>query len=156
MKFYFTALALTAFSTLAAAMPAVGDTAAFDGTAVTSQGQSIAFHTVLTLTQFDASQNAYLQTSTTTAPGMQSVSKQAWVLASDLLSDETVQGILAQCSSQGGVSETVAVPAGTYNTCRITDSSDGSIYNIGAVPFGIVKAQQGQTTMSLVGFQAGH
>lgn len=155
MKLMLTALALTAFSTLAQAMPAVGDVAAFDGTTVTSQGQPIAFHTELTLSQFDASQNAYLQTSTTTAPGIQPIVQQKWVAATDLIDDATVQAILAQCSSQGGVSEVIAVPAGTFNTCRIVDSSDGSVYNVGAVPFGIVKAVQGQTNMSLVSFQAG-
>jgi hypothetical protein len=148
--------ALTTFSTLAQAMPAVGDTASFDGTTVTSQGQAIAFHTVIALAQFDASQNAYLQVSTTTAPGIQPSVQQKWVAAADMINDATVQAILSQCASQGGISETVVVPAGTFPTCRITDSSDGSIYNVGAVSFGIVKAQQGQTNMSLVSFQAGH
>ena len=155
MKLMFTVLALTALSTLAQAMPTVGDTAQFDGTTVTSQGRTVAFHTVIALAQFDAAQNAYLQTSTTTAAGIQPIVRQKWVVATDLLDDATVNAILAQCPSQGGVSETVAVPAGTFATCRLTDSSDGSIYNIGAVPFGIVKTSQGQTNMSLVSFQAG-
>ncbi len=155
MKLMIAALALTAFSTLAQAMPAVGDFAAFDGTTVTSQGQQIAFHTEIALTQFDASQNAYLQQSVTTAPGIQPIQEQKWVNANELLSDATVQQILASCAQQGGVSETVTVPAGTFNTCKITDSSDGSMYNVSQVPFGIVKATSTQTNMSLVSFRTG-
>lgn len=155
MKLVLSTLAALVLSTVAQAMPAVGDTAAFDGTTVTQQGQPIAFHTVITLTQFDASQNAYMQQSTTTANGIQPVVQQKWVGAQDLISDATVQQILGNCPAAGGTLETVAVPAGTFNTCRIVDN-DGSIYNVGAVPFGIVKAQQGQTNMALVSFQAGH
>jgi hypothetical protein len=160
MKMILAALALIAtsvvVSTTAQALPAVGDTATFTGTTV-QQGHQIAFQVVTTLTQFDAAQNQYMQTTTTSAPGMQPNIEQKWMPATSIVTNEKVAYLLANCAAQNGVLESVTVSAGAFNTCRITDQQ-GSQYNIGPVPFGIVKGNQpaSQTSFALVSFSVGH
>ena len=155
MKMIFSALVVLTVSTLAQAMPAVGDTSTFQGTTL-YQGNQAAFQTVMTLTQFDASKNSYIKTTTTTANGMQPQVEQKTVAASELITDATINYVLANCASQNGVLEAVTVPAGNFNTCRI--SQKGATYNVGAVPFGIVKGTDpaSQTVLQLSSFQLGH
>jgi hypothetical protein len=157
MKMILSALAILGFSTLALAMPAVGDTATFTGSVV-SQGQTIPFQNVIALTQFNAANHQYMQSSVVTSSDGKVLDQQSsWVNETDLLTDATVTSLLANCAAQNGVLETVTVPAGTFNTCKITDQ-EGAMYNVSNVPFGIVKAVQpkSQLNMSLVSFQHGH
>ncbi len=150
------AASFVAVSTVAQAMPSVGDSATFSGVA-TQQGQKIPFQTVIALTQFDASQNAFVSTTTTTFAGSQPRVEQKSIPAKDLLTDAMVANLVSNCPANGGISETLTVPAGNFNTCRITDQN-GNVFNVGAVSFGIVKTVQdnSQLTLELMSFQAGH
>lgn len=47
---------------------------------------------------------------------------------------------MSQCGSVADtVLETLTVPAGVYNVCKVTNYNEGTIVWIGDVPFGIVK-----------------
>ena len=148
------ALATLALSAVAHASPAVGDTAAFDGT-LTQGSQSTGVHVTVALTQFDPAKNAYLEVQTVTAASGRSKTDQAWVATTDLLDDAIIGQVLADCAGQGGTSESLTVPAGTFNTCRI-EQQDGTVVNVGAVPFGIIKQANAQLSISLSSFTAGH
>lgn len=156
MKLFLT-LAVTALSLAAQAMPAVGDTANFSGQTATGSGQLVQFTMSMQLTAFDAASQTWTEQVTTTVPGRPAQVQTKQVATSDLISDATVTQLIANCAGEGGVAETVTVPAGTYPTCRITDNQ-GAAYNVGQVPFGIVQAAQpsSQLSMQLQSFAAGH
>jgi hypothetical protein len=83
------------------------------------------------------------------------------VMKSDILTTEQIQLWLDYCSENGGMKETVAVPAGEFETCKTPlmnemGEQDGSLW-LGHVPLGIVKQERMRAdgtsyTMSLRAF----
>lgn len=88
-----------------------------------------------------------------------------WRKLEDLITPDLVTMILAYCTQQGGTNETVTVPAGTFETCKLptegealgirlfSDATSTGFIWVGMAPFGLVKLQQvdfdGQTTIAL-------
>jgi hypothetical protein len=68
------------------------------------------------------------------------------VKISDIFSEEKAQAFVDQCTENNGVREQIEVPAGIFDTCRVTMASSGGgegVFNIAAVPFGSVKSIEG-------------
>jgi hypothetical protein len=127
-------------ATVAFAYPAMNDTATF--TATISNGvQTMNAIVEVTITDFNASANQYTLTQVATVQG-QVQTDQSVVGADELMSQAVVLQILGNCAAAGGVDETVTVGAGTFNTCKITQTSsagDTMMVNIADVTFGFVK-----------------
>ncbi|MCB0340649.1 MAG: hypothetical protein H6626_13430 [Pseudobdellovibrionaceae bacterium] len=83
-----------------------------------------------------------------------------WKKRKDLPDNSLVQMILAVCEQQGGVKESIKVPAGTYDTCKFPIEENGmaqfgvkpagfssqsqisGFYWIGLAPFALIKIHQ--------------
>lgn len=148
----FATLALLLAATIAQATPAVGDIASFSGTTVHA-GQTYPLQITLQLTAFDQPTGAFTQVTTTQVAG-QTQTRSEQVAAADMITDATVESLLTNCVANGGVSEIVAVPAGTFETCKIA-GDDGTLYNVGRVPFGITMVTSPENNLSLVSYVNG-
>lgn len=147
MKSLLIASLLVASSSLFA-MPKIGDMAAYSGS-VAGMNMTVKSE----LTAFDSQKSTFTKVSTTTFMGQASTESEE-LTSEDLLSEETISAMMEYCETSyiNGKRETVAVPAGTFDTCAIT-SQDGSIINIGMVPFGIVKMSNNNVTLSLTEYK---
>ncbi len=132
-------LATTVLATIAQATPLVGDYSNFKVT-VDVQGQIVPGTLELALVAKTAT--GFKMTNTTKFENQPAEHNEEDVTAEELLNDEIISYLLANCSAQNGKLETVTVPAGTFNTCAI--SNDNSTSWIGQVPFGMV--QRTETT----------
>lgn len=73
-------------------------------------------------------------------------SDETWVDGSDIMSSSDSAMIVANCSNPqvGGVLETVEVPAGKFNSCKVIGKNEEGhpvTLWIAAVPFGLAKAK---------------
>ncbi|MES2856875.1 MAG: hypothetical protein V4692_13485 [Bdellovibrionota bacterium] len=137
------------------AMPSVGDTSILS---VYSKTHGVNLEVRLELTQFDSSSQSFKQVTTTSLPGYPSQVEEEWVAGEDLLSGDSVEYILANCSQIEGLPQTVATAAGNFETCQLKtqDSNGGTgVVNIGRVPFGIVTGDTADASMSIRSFQFG-
>lgn len=137
MKSVFVSLASLLVTASAFAMPAVGDQALYNVN-LTQGAQSMTGTLEQLITGMDGSLFVVQQTTNMGKDSQVQTDKKA---AQDLLSDATVNMVLQNCAANGGKSETITVPAGTFPTCAIPvqDSEGTGTYWIGAVAFGIVK-----------------
>lgn len=128
-------------SVVAMAYPAVGDLASYSGTY--SQGpNNVPFTMELTLVQYDAALQQYLQRQTLVF-GAQTQVQDTWVKQSSLLNPTSVAQIVSNCSAHGGKLEQVVVGAQALQACAlpvVTDTED-SVYWIADVTFGIAQAR---------------
>lgn len=143
-----TFLAALAFTTVASAFPAVQDRAEFKGVFQGGGGGSIDFLQSLEITGFDASSNIYTVRSTLTARG-QNQAQEIQVAKDDLLDRARVQMVIANCPMAGGTAETLTVPAGTFQTCKIPQERGGEVW-IAEVPFGIAKQVSVDEEMNVI------
>lgn len=137
-------------STYAMAYPMVGDKVEWTGTVVGTDG---------TTTEVKGSKEVLSQDPTTMKWLVKSwVQMGKWERCEtkekkNLYSSEKWQEIMTNCVTRGGVMEEITVPAGTYNTCKMTktgddkgghhgDDGDSVTMWWGDVPFGLVKVMK--------------
>lgn len=134
-------------TSLFAGTPSIGDTASYNLTSPAQPG--ITIEIVSTLTDFDATTNEFTKLSTMTVMG--NSQEQTEMVDKDELSN--FDQIITFCESDmiKGKLETVTVPAGTFNTCKL--SIQGQSVNIADVPFGVVKATSAEYNMELTSFK---
>jgi hypothetical protein len=138
--------ALTLAASSSFAMPTVGDSASYD-LVQTMSGQTVNYSITETLTGYDAANKQFSEASLATYNG-QSSSTTKVVLASKLLTDAQVTSYVAGCTGIGGVNETITVPAGTFNTCKVSSTQNGTTgtINVALVAFGIVRYESSDAT----------
>lgn len=144
-------LALALFSTAAYATPQMGDAAAYNAT-VQQNGQEMLGDVTVELVNFDARQNAFLERQTLTFSGQQPQVSEEWKASSEYLDDATIDALLGNCAGNNGVSEQVTVPAGTFNTCKLTINNaevQGYLW-VAKVPFGFAQMIQQRKADGLV------
>lgn len=158
MKFQSTlaATVVTLASTVCLAYPKVGDMAEHVGTYLTPKGD-VAVSQKTEILSYDAGSGQFGLRTSREAEGKietQDIS----VASGDLVSKETVTTILSDCAGAGGIEEKITVPAGDFNTCKLTDTSSGDIW-VGDVPFGIVRNHftdaSGEVTFELKTYKIG-
>ena len=135
-------------------MPTVGDSAFFQGTY-----DGMAAQERMTLMEFNEQNNQYRKETIVAVGSYAPQTKEEWVSASDLPTDAQMEQLIGNCAQNSGVSETLTVPAGTIQTCRISLQRGGTA-NLGPVPFGIVKMDTNEDgkalTLSLSTFARGN
>ena len=127
-------LATTVLATLAQATPLVGDYSNFKAT-VSTEGQTMAGTLEVALVAKTAT--GFKMTATTKFDNQPSEHQEKDVNADDLINDEMISYLLANCAAQNGQLQSVTVPAGTFNSCAITN--ENSTIWIAQVPFGFAK-----------------
>lgn len=139
MKPIFTLTLVSLLTSFALAFPKVGDSATFSGLFEGGGGGSQSFTQTMSIKSQDLSGSVALYTviNQMEVEGQIQSQEQAFNL-DDLLTDETVKQILAECTTHGGKPETVSVAAGAFRSCAIDTSRGGKIW-IAHVPFGIAK-----------------
>lgn len=150
---------LMAVSSVAFAYPALNDKAEFAGKYEGGGGGSMNFTLSLEITNVVNNGTQFVVHSVTTLPNGKVQAQDETYNASDLLSQETVNEILSQCSQSGGVIESVTVPAGTFQACSLPQQNGGRVW-IGDVTFGLVKniqidEEMNKVTIELQAHQAG-
>lgn len=149
-------LAVLAFSVVASAYPALKDTATFNGLYEGGGGGSMNFTQKLEIVGQNGTK--FVVRSTLSLPNGQTQTQDQSLEGSDLLSPDTVNMILAQCSQAGGALESLTVPAGTFQTCAIPQERGGKVW-VGDVVFGIVKQiqvdeEENRITIELASFSS--
>jgi hypothetical protein len=140
MKFLFALTFLVATnSSLALAMPKIGDYAAYD-VVLNQESNSFVGTVSWELTAYDSATKVFTRHTIMILNGNTQVSDDA-VSESNLFNDTTVYDALAHCSNYKGVLVPVTTSAGTFNTCSVpVRSSQGSGNDwVANVPFGLVK-----------------
>ena len=134
-------LSLALLAGSAMATPKIGDQANFSLT-ISKAGQTIPGAISFELTQFDASRNQFLQHQVTQVQGGQTQTQDNWVSANDMLTDEKIDAVIANCVRAGGQNQSIQVPAGTYPTCALpingNDGTKGVVW-VAKVPLGLVR-----------------
>lgn len=131
-------LALALVSASAYATPKLGDYAAFDLIA-SQDGQSAQGSLEQEILQTSGDQ--FLERQTITFSGQAPEISESWKPASEFMDDATIQAILDNCSSAGGVIQSITVPAGIYNACALNfdnEESRGTAW-VTKVPFGVAR-----------------
>lgn len=129
------------------AMPNVGDVAILAGSA---DGLQIEIKSELVASSADRSSFTRLNTTmidNSKSEEVETISKE------DLVSEETIQTLLMMCESEmlNGKLETITVPAGTFETCKI--EAEGSSINLGLVPFGVVRVSNATASFELQSYK---
>ena len=106
-------LATTVLATLAQATPLVGDYSNFKAT-VSTEGQTMAGTLEVALVAKTAT--GFKMTATTKFDNQPSEHQEKDVNADDLINDEMISYLLANCATQNGQLQSVTVPAGTFKT----------------------------------------
>lgn len=121
----FIAIALfNLFSASAFAWPTVGDRANYD--MVIDVGQQIRGSLSLATTELNSSQDQVTVHVTTTVQGEKVNESDNQVSLSEFRRfAETLPSFIAACAQNGGTPETITTPAGTFNTCKIPNDSEG-------------------------------
>lgn len=127
-------LATTVLATLAQATPLVGDYSNFKAT-VSTEGKTMAGTLEVALVAKTAT--GFKMTATTKFDNQPSEHREEDVNADDLINDEMISYLLANCAAQNGQLQNVTVPAGTFNSCAITN--ENSTIWIAQAPFGFAK-----------------
>lgn len=139
----------------ALALPKVGDQAIYDVT-VTEQGKRSAYTSVVEIVAFNAVNDTYLQRDTKKVDGQPDQIQEDWKEPAEIMSDDKVENILADCDQVGGVTAGVAVPAGNFTSCSLPVSADetqpfaGRVW-IARVRFGLARSEltaKGVTTVT--------
>lgn len=149
------ALVLTS-SSFAIATPSVGDSSVFAYT--TRSGGNFAQGT-FEMSLISQSGDSFQRLQTSHMENSPTESYEETIVASDLLDDQTIAELLANCTELGGQPEQLTVPAGIFETCMMMENQNSRTW-VGAVPMGIIKqvtlAQTGVLiTMELMSFKYG-
>jgi hypothetical protein len=142
-------LSVSLFSSALLAMPAVGDMATYK---ILADGYDIVQKQELV--SYNSSTGSFTKVTTNLVFGQESTTSEV-VAVADLNTDAELNQLLAYCSHPqiGGKLETVSVPAGTFNTCAISEGSQKA--NLGVVPFGLVRFSDTNATVELVSYKLG-
>lgn len=161
MKAVFTAILLGSVTSLAT--PAVGDSAKFN-VSIEQNGAAITGSYEMNLVSVDASGN-FMMRSVVELEGQPANTSEESVATNDLLADERINEIVANCAGFGGTAATTTIQSLDIPTCVLPLADDAGQQNgeihIGAVPFGILKQVQTnnqvgrRTVLELVSFTAG-
>jgi hypothetical protein len=137
--------ALLLVSATAAAEPKVGDRATYNET-ITKDGKTVVATNVVELVRFDDENHRYLERDTKRITGQPDQVEETWKETAEMLTDEKVASILADCDGAGGSGTLVWVPAGIYPACEMPVKADdmqpltGKVW-IARVPFGLAHAE---------------
>lgn len=157
LMFLFTSSGFSAFASQSKfatsnsyAMPKTGDKADY----VISQTGNAVGTMSMELTAFDSVTAEYTRVTTTTAAGKPPSTNVEQVKASDLLSDEAADQMLADCARDGNSPEHITVQAGAFDVCHMKMINMDLF--IGKVPFGMIRVEMSQgLTFELVDFKLG-
>jgi hypothetical protein len=122
MKNLFSFLLTTVVASSAFAWPKLNDTATYDAAAHLGAQTAVGTLTLLTTAidvggdSMTVQQNTFFNNSSSTGSTSVKLS-QMQQFAQEL------PALIADCAHQGGTAETVATPAGTFNTCKIVDDT---------------------------------
>ena len=130
-------LATTVLATLAQATPLVGDYSNFKLT-IDANGQTIVGTYEMALVAKVT--NGFKMTRTTKFENQPAQHEEEDINSDQLINDEMISYLLANCSTENGKLETVTVSAGTFNTCSLPTET-GKVW-VTQAPFGVVKAQE--------------
>ncbi len=150
----FTAITVFLTSVITIAMPKIGDHSVLS---VIKNGVNIGT-LEYELLQFDITKNQYLEVETQNFYGKKTVD-QYWTTG---MSDAQIASYLTHCPANGGIFQTVTVPAGTFPTCAVPVTLPDATETmwLGQVAMGVVKVdiQQGSNHLvaNLVDFGLGH
>lgn len=122
------------------AYPAVGDRVEYQGTVTQKDGTVIPLTLVKEVVSYNDTTKEFTVREEEDLNGAKKVDQND---ESSLYTSERFKEISTNCVPQGGVIETITVPAGEFATCRVTttDSEDAEpeLTWFGDVPFGAVK-----------------
>lgn len=145
-------LSVLLVSSFAFALGKAGDKASYN-TKMVAAGQSYQGTITVELAK-SASNQLVLRTSST----LNGVLRQEEKLADEnsIVTDLKIVQIMGNCKQMNGVEETVVVPAGTFNSCKVALPQNAGSVNFAAVPFGIAKLSDGELlSMELLSFVEG-
>ena len=122
-------------SSLAIAKPSIGDMATFN-VIVKNQGETNVVTLGQTITSFNESTRQWAVSETVNAN-----STEVMRAEDELLGRDEIQGILENCVAYEGALESIQVPAGTFNACKLNIGAEGqpSYAWIGEVGLGVIK-----------------
>lgn len=103
------------------------------------------------ITAFSEELNQFTQTYTKTFNGVTTV-EHIQLKANQVNTKEMNERTLEFCEKLGGQQEVVTVPAGTFNSCKTSNSNILTTYS-GPVPFGFVKGLSGNISFELLRFE---
>ncbi len=103
---------------------------------VTTDGKTETGSTEQSVLSYDSKSDQFEIKIVTKISGQEEVEEE-WIDREELLSASFATSVIANCVSEGAVLETITVPAGKFQTCRV-EMGTGQIW-FAAVPFGIVK-----------------
>lgn len=136
MKIMITILTTVLAAAIAQASPNVGDTSEFAYTDV-SNGTRLEGSYSRAISAMDATTLTVVED--VTFAGRPQGHSEVVMKSTDILTPAQIQVWLDYCAQNGGVKETLSVPAGLFETCH-TQIENGSIW-LGQVPLGIVKQE---------------
>lgn len=120
----------------ALATPAVGDQAVYSGT-VTTKNKTMAYELEQSILSQDTTTGKFKMQTKASYNG-KSLKKAYPVDQQNLLSDSAINQQMTDCTKNLGTLETITVPAGTFNTCKMKGQG-GHVWIASGIPFGIVK-----------------
>lgn len=133
-------LSALSLSSVALATPKVGD---FANYALTMQNGGNSMNLNLSREILSQSGNSFVVRQIIQLPDGQQQTSESTEDASNFLSDATIEGLLTNCASAGGTMQSIAVPAGNFETCAVpfsNDAENGTVW-IGRVSLGMVQIQ---------------
>lgn len=125
------------FPRVSLAFPIIGDYALFDGVAQTDLGQ-VNYESSMEVTAIGPEAGMITITSKYIIGGQEQSIDTAAHAETYLELNATVD----HCSEAGGILETITVPAGTFDTCHMSNTSSNAQIDFwfGKVPFALVKS----------------
>lgn len=132
-----TSLTVLFLSSACLAYPDVGDRVSWTGEIVSSRGEKQSIH----ITKEVLSKNADSQWKVKISATVGSQKTEQTTLVRDLFTPEQYKSLMTSCQNNGGVVEKLSAPAGTYDTCKLTNIlPDGTLVERwwGDIPFGVV------------------
>ncbi|MGZ3693202.1 MAG: hypothetical protein ACXWQO_03290 [Bdellovibrionota bacterium] len=127
------------FALSAYATPKVGDYALFAAT-ISANGRSIPATIELEILR-EEGEGKFLQRQTNKIGDQDPQSNDEVKPVDQFISDATIDALLADCAGNGGTLETVTVPAGDFNSCKLpfdNEESTGTAW-VSKVPFGLAR-----------------
>jgi len=118
----------------------------------------------LKISKYDQGQQLFLFERAQSLEGTEDEATEEWKTADDVGTAEQFAQLLSNCAQEGGTSETVTVPAGSFAVCTLPLGDEyGQVVgkvSIGQVPFGVVRLEQTleqgvQLQAELLSFQTG-
>lgn len=71
----------------------------------------------------------------------------------EMMTDDKIMFILTRCAANpGDAYQDLKLPAGKFNSCKMTNSETKEVFNVGHVPFGLVAMELGRNPENLIRF----